>query len=202
MRAPAESHPSLRSGLLRSASRRHLRAAALRPRSRPPLAIRRPSTTIRQDRSRSQALRSRHRRPCRAPARADSFLHSRPVAFAPLPHLRAVRSRPTPRVTLRRRWAADARSRCTARASAVSVACPCGLPDCSTCAGWRSAARAPSPVRASRYCSLRCAPPCATVLIVGIPPGRPIFGSARVGVRVARPATMRPRWGASEQGKL
>jgi hypothetical protein len=92
----------------------------LAPRSRPPLAIRRPSTTIRQDRSRSQALRSRHRRPCRAPAGADSFLHSRPVAFAPLPHLRAVRSRSTPRVTLRRRWAADARSRCTARASVVS----------------------------------------------------------------------------------
>ena len=36
------------------------------------------------------------------------------------------------------------------------------------------AARAPRPVRASRYCSLRCAPPCVTVLIVGIPPGRPI----------------------------
>ncbi len=122
MRAPADSHPSLRSGLLRSASRRQLRAAALRPRSRTPLAIRRPGTTIRQDRSRSQALRSRHRRPCRAPAGADSFLHSRPVAFAPLPHLRTVRSRSPPRVTLRRRWAAGARSRCTARASAVCVA--------------------------------------------------------------------------------
>jgi len=104
MRAPADSHPSLRSGLLRSASRRHLRATALCPRSRPPLAIRRPSTTIRQDRSRSQALRSRHRRPCRAPADTDSFLHSRPVTFAPLPHLRAVRSRSTPSMTLRRRW--------------------------------------------------------------------------------------------------
>jgi hypothetical protein len=96
----------------------------LAPRSRPPLAIRRPSTTIRQDRSRSQALRSRDRRPCRAPAGADSFLHSRPVAFAPLLHLHAVRSRSTPRVTLRRRWAAGARSRCTARASLVSEACP------------------------------------------------------------------------------
>ena len=122
MRAPAESHPSLRSGLLRSASRRHLRAAALRPRSRPPLAIRRPSTTIRQDRSRSQAHRSRHRRPCRAPAGADSFLHSRPVAFAPLPHLRVGRSRSTPGMTLKRRWAAGARSRCAARASVVCVA--------------------------------------------------------------------------------
>ena len=94
------------------------------PRSRPPLAIRRPSTTIRQDRSRSQAHRSRNRRPCRAPASADSFLHSRPVAFAPLPLLRAGRSRSTQGVTLRRRWATDARSRCTARASVVSVACP------------------------------------------------------------------------------
>ncbi|HRE79400.1 MAG TPA: hypothetical protein PLN52_00055, partial [Opitutaceae bacterium] len=80
----------------------------LAQRSRPPLAIRRPSTTIRQDRSRSQALRSQHRRPCRAPAGADSFLHSRPVAFAPLTHLRTVPSCSTPRVTLRRRWAADA----------------------------------------------------------------------------------------------
>ncbi len=61
---------------------------------------------------------------------------------------------------------------------------------------------APPPWAREQLRSLRCAPPCATVLIVGIPPGRPIFGSARVGVRVARPATMRPRWGASEQGKL
>jgi hypothetical protein len=59
----------------------------LAPRSRPPMAIRRPGTTIRQDRSRSQAHRSRHRRPCRAPAGTDSFLHSRPVAL---------RSAPTP----------------------------------------------------------------------------------------------------------
>jgi len=34
-------------------------------------------------------LRSRHRRPCRAPTGADSFLHSWPVACTPLPHLRA-----------------------------------------------------------------------------------------------------------------
>lgn len=67
----------------------------LSPRSRPPLAIRRPDTTIRQNRSRSQALRSQPRLPCRAPAGADSFLHSRPVPFAPLSHLRAGRSRST-----------------------------------------------------------------------------------------------------------
>jgi hypothetical protein len=48
--------------------------------------------------------------------------HSRPVTFAPLPYLRAGRSRSTLRVTLRRRWAAAARSRYTARTSAVSEA--------------------------------------------------------------------------------
>jgi hypothetical protein len=34
-------------------------------------------------------LRSRHRRPCRAPTCADSSLHSRLIACTSLPHLRA-----------------------------------------------------------------------------------------------------------------
>jgi len=57
----------------------------------------------------------------------------------------------------------------------VSKATPRGLPDYSTCAGWRSSARAPPPVRASgiaRYAALHLARP---VLGSGIPPGRPIF---------------------------
>lgn len=53
------------------------------PRSLPLLAIRRPSATIRQDRS-LRRLRSRHQRPCRASAVADSSLRSRPLAFTPL----------------------------------------------------------------------------------------------------------------------
>ena len=53
------------------------------PRSRPLLAIRRPSATIRQDRS-LRRLRSRHQRPCRASAGADSSLLSRPLACTPL----------------------------------------------------------------------------------------------------------------------
>ena len=160
-------------------------------RYRPSLAIRRPSATIRQDRSPSQA-------PVATPAALPRYHLRRllppltAVACTPLPRLRAERSRSYEngfgqpgcalRVsdTLKRRWASDARSRCAARASAVSKATPRGLPDYSTCAGWQSSARAPPPVRASRYCSLRCAPPCADGAGLRHPPGAADF-SVRLG---------------------
>ena len=63
-----------------------------------------------------EALPRSHRRRLLPPLRS--------VAFAPLPRLRADRPRSTRAVTLRRRWAAGARSRCTARASVVCVAYP------------------------------------------------------------------------------
>ena len=67
-----------------SGSSRSMRSeTAWLPRSRPLLAIRRPSATIRQDRS-LRKLRSRHQRPYRASTAADSSLLSRPFAFTPL----------------------------------------------------------------------------------------------------------------------
>ena len=96
--------------------------------------------------------------------------------------------------------AGGARSRCAARAifferSHTLRGCLMIAP---APAGGR-AARAPSSVLASRSFSLRCAPPCATVLIVGIPPGRPIlrFGSGWGPRSAAR--YRRPRWGARQQ---
>ena len=74
------------------------------------------------------------------------------------------------------------------RPSVVSKATPRGLPDCSTCAGWQSSARAPPPVRTSRYCSLRCAPPCADGAGRRHPSGAADFRFGSGGVRVARPA--------------
>ena len=161
-------------------------------RYRPSLAIRRPSATIRQDRSPSQApvatpaaLPRCHLRRLLPPLTACR-LHSAP---APARRTRPLEPKdggevseaaPSLVATLRRRWASDARSRCAARAFAVSKATPRGLPDYSTCAGWQSSARAPPPVRASRYCSLRCAPPCADGAGLRHPPGAADF-SVRLG---------------------
>lgn len=122
-------------------------------RYRPSLAIRRPSATIRQDRSPSQATVA-------TPTALPRYHLRRllpsltAVACTSLPHLRAERSRYFEgsgqpgcalRVsdTLRRRWA--------------SKAAPRGLPDYCSCAGWQSSARAPPPVRASRYGSTNVA---------------------------------------------
>src|SRR5690606_31742939 len=146
-------------------------------------------------------LWSRHRRPCRASTCADSSLRSRPVACTPLPHLSddPARSKRGELVSEASPTVFWIRSDAAGLAVFALVAPltdfllakphPDGCLMIAPAAAGGHAARAPSPVRASRYCSLRCAPPCATVLIVGIPPGRPIYGSARVGVRVARPAT-------------
>ena len=122
----------------------------------------------------------------------------RPIAFAPLPRLRAARSRSTREVTLRRRWGCRCslslhRSRICSEQSLSPVGCLIVAP--APAGGRRRERLRPSAPQGN--CSLRCAPPCATVLIVGIPPGRPIFGSARVGVRVARPATDAPSLGRS-----
>lgn len=118
------------------------------PRSLPLLAIRRPSATIRQDRS-LRRLRSRHQRPCRASAVADSSLRSRPLAFTPLrtcaTHTSArtgIRDRPGFASRLIRFAQTPLGLRCSlslrrSRDFPPAEPHPAGLPHCSTCAGRR-----------------------------------------------------------------
>lgn len=116
--------------------------------------------------------------PCATPAAVP-----RPSCRPLLPPLTPVACTSFPRLQSDRFWsnlcirsiaarASGARSRCTARAFAVSGAAPEGCLIIAPAPAGVRAAQAPPAVHASRYCSLRCAPPCATVLNVGIPPGR------------------------------
>lgn len=117
-------------------------------RSLPLLAIRRPSATIRQDRS-LRRLRSRHQRPCRASTVADSSLRSRPLAFTPLrtcaTHTSArtgIGVRPGFASRLIRFAQTPLGLRCSlslrrSRDLLPAEPHPAGLPHCSTCAGGR-----------------------------------------------------------------